>query len=136
MAQTKRRRQTKHRGNAAGVVESRGRTGRKPTAAERSPEGRAQERAKAARVDRLDRPPSWRTAFYKGMAGAVILLLFLLVLGIATKQAVAFFPVVLAMYTGVSYYSDLWLYRRRMRKKAGSSARPPGPKVGSDGGAA
>ena len=35
MAQTKRKRQTKHRGNAAGVVESRGRTGRKPTAAEK-----------------------------------------------------------------------------------------------------
>jgi len=35
MAQTKRKRQTKHRGNAAGVVESRGRTGRKPTKAEK-----------------------------------------------------------------------------------------------------
>ena len=33
MAQTKRK--TKHRGNAAGVVESRGRTGRKPTAEEK-----------------------------------------------------------------------------------------------------
>ena len=40
MAQTRRKRQTKHRGNAAGVVESRGRTGRKPTAAEKS--GKAQ----------------------------------------------------------------------------------------------
>ena len=38
MAQTRRKRQTKHRGNAAGVVESRGRTGRKPTAAEKSGE--------------------------------------------------------------------------------------------------
>ena len=36
MAQTKRKRQTKHRGNAAGVVESRGRTGRKPTEAEKT----------------------------------------------------------------------------------------------------
>jgi hypothetical protein len=33
MAQTKRKRRTKHRGNAAGTIESRGRTGRKPTAA-------------------------------------------------------------------------------------------------------
>ena len=39
MAQTKRKRQTKHRGNAAGVVESRGRTGRKPTADEKSGKG-------------------------------------------------------------------------------------------------
>ena len=47
MAQTKRKRQTKHRGNAAGVVESRGRTGRKPTADEKS--GKATESAKARR---------------------------------------------------------------------------------------
>ena len=34
MAQTKRKRRTKHRGNAAGSIEARGRTGRKPTAEE------------------------------------------------------------------------------------------------------
>ena len=39
MAQTRRKRQTKHRGNAAGVIEARGRTGRKPTAAEKSGKG-------------------------------------------------------------------------------------------------
>ena len=33
MAQTKKKRRTKHRGNAAGVIESRGRTGRTPSAA-------------------------------------------------------------------------------------------------------
>ena len=47
MAQTKRkRRNTKHRGNAAGIVEQRGRTSRPP-----SPE----ERKKAARAARADR---------------------------------------------------------------------------------
>src|SRR5436305_1335521 len=35
MAQTKRKRRSKHRGTAAGTVESRGRTGRKPDAKER-----------------------------------------------------------------------------------------------------
>ena len=35
MAQTKRKRRTKHRGNAAGSIEARGRTGRKPTEEER-----------------------------------------------------------------------------------------------------
>ena len=34
MAQTKRKRRTKHRGNAAGTIETRGRTGRPPTAEE------------------------------------------------------------------------------------------------------
>ena len=51
MAQTRRKRQTKHRGNAAGVVESRGRTGRKPTAAEKSGKARARRRA-SKRIDR------------------------------------------------------------------------------------
>ena len=34
MAQTKRKRRSKHRGTAAGTIEARGRTGRKPTANE------------------------------------------------------------------------------------------------------
>jgi phosphoglycerol transferase MdoB-like AlkP superfamily enzyme len=33
-------------------------------------------------------------------------------------QAFAIFPVVLAMYVPISYYSDLWMYRRRQRNKA------------------
>ena len=75
MAQTKRRRQTKHRGNAAGVVESRGRTGRKPTAAEKSGDARALARAKESLLDRRDRPPTWRGAFVKAMIAGVLLLL-------------------------------------------------------------
>ena len=57
MAQTKRKRQTKHRGNAAGVVESRGRTGRKPTAAEKSGDARALAREKETPA-RQARPPA------------------------------------------------------------------------------
>ena len=57
MAQTKKKRSTKHRGNAAGVVETRGRTGRKPTDAEKKPAATG-----GKRQDRFDRPPSWREA--------------------------------------------------------------------------
>src|SRR5437763_164803 len=56
MAQTKRKRKTKHRGTQAGTVESRGRTGRRPTQAE----GRKITRDR--RKTRLDRPPTWRSA--------------------------------------------------------------------------
>ena len=52
MAQTKKKRRTKHRGNAAGVVEARGRTGRKPTAEERK--RREGGGAAQARRDRLE----------------------------------------------------------------------------------
>jgi hypothetical protein len=118
MAQTKRRRQSKHRGNAAGVVESRGRTGRKPTAAEKSGDSRALAREKERLLDKRDRPPTWRGAFVKAMfAGVLLLLVFVLVLK-QSNQAVGLFPVVIAFYTVVSYYMDKWMYERRKRNKA------------------
>lgn len=37
-------------------------------------------------------------------------------------QAFEIFPVVLALYVPVSYYSDRWVYRRRQRQKAKKGA--------------
>jgi hypothetical protein len=122
MAQTRRRRQTKHRGNAAGVVESRGRTGRKPTAAEKSGKAGDLARAKEKRLDKRDRPPTWSGAFYRAMAAAVLMLLVSLFLINKPQQAIALFPVVLLMYVPISYYTDQWLYRRRQRNKARRTA--------------
>jgi Flp pilus assembly protein TadB len=124
MAQTKRKRQTKHRGNAAGVVESRGRTGRRPTAAEKSPEGREKAQKRAQREQRYDRPPTWRGAFYRALAAAVVLVIAVLVLGIAKKplEAIVVFPFVLVLYVPISYYTDDWMYKRRLRKKAEQGA--------------
>jgi hypothetical protein len=116
MAQTKRKRQTKHRGNAAGVVESRGRTGRKPTAAEKS--GKARDAAKARAIDRRDRLPTWRGAFIRAMFAAVLMLLAMIVLLNKPNQAIALFPVVLLIYVPISYYTDKWLYSYRQRSKA------------------
>jgi hypothetical protein len=117
MAQTKRKRQTKHRGNAAGVVESRGRTGRKPTAAEKSGNAAELARAKEKVLDRRDRPPTWRGAFIKAMIAAVLFLLFV-VLFMKSKAGIGLFPVVLVMYTLISYYTDKWVYNRRQRSNA------------------
>jgi hypothetical protein len=117
MAQTKRKRQTKHRGNAAGVVESRGRTGRKPTKAEKGgAAGGAASREK--RLERHERPPTWRSAFYRAMAAAVLLLVVMLLILKKPTQAIAYFPVVLLIYVPISYYTDLWLFNRRQRSKA------------------
>jgi len=122
MAQTKRKRQTKHRGNAAGVVESRGRTGRKPTAAEKSGDARALAREKEQLLDKRDRPPSWRSAFVRAMLAAILMLLIVIVFGIAkSNQAIGLFPVVLLLYVPVSYYTDSWVYKRRQRSKAKQS---------------
>ncbi|HEY8089272.1 MAG TPA: hypothetical protein VIF09_15540 [Polyangiaceae bacterium] len=124
MAQTKRKRQTKHRGNAAGVVESRGRTGRKPTAAEKSGTGGAAAKAKATAVDRRDRPPTWRSAFIKGMLAAVVLLLFMILfLPKSNSSLIGLFPVVLVLYTVISYFTDRFVYRYRQRNKAKRGGR-------------
>lgn len=124
MAQTKRKRQTKHRGNAAGVVESRGRTGRKPTAAEKSGDARERAREKERLLDKRDRPPTWRGAFVKAMLATVILLFVVILLLKQSNQAIGLFPIVLVMYTVVSYYSDKWIYDRRQRKKGAAGGRP------------
>src|SRR3954463_11930319 len=81
MAQTKRKRRTKHRGNAAGAIEARGRTGRKPTAEEQR--GPAKGNARQARTPK---PPSWNGAAIKALAMAV-LLFFLTKVGILGNKS-------------------------------------------------
>lgn len=122
MPQTKHKRKTKHRGNAAGIVEARGRTGRKPTAAERSagPRGSNGSAAKAStkKTDRFDKPPTWRGAFLRSMAAAVVMLLISLLLIKKPSTAIELFPIVLIFYVPISYYTDSFLYKRRQRQKA------------------
>ena len=112
MSQTKRRRRTKHRGNAAGVVEVRGRTGRRPTDGERKP-------AKgAARPHRLDQPPTWASAAKRTL---LILAPLVVVLALVTKppavQLVTLAVFIFLIYVPLGYYTDLWLYRRRQRQR-------------------
>jgi len=119
VAQTRRKRRTKHRGNAAGVVESRGRTGRKPTPAEKSGDARALAKEREQLLDKRDRPPTWRGAFVKSMFATIVMLLVVILVLHQSNQAVGLFPIVLAGYTAVSYYTDRWAFRRRQRRKAG-----------------
>ncbi len=119
MAQTRRKRRTKHRGNAAGVVESRGRTGRKPTPGEKTGDASLLARERERKLDKRDQPPTWRGAFIKAMAAAVVLVLIVtLLLHQSSSQAFPLFPIVLVFYTLVSYFTDKWVYDRRQRKKA------------------
>jgi hypothetical protein len=111
MAQTKKKRRTKHRGNAAGVVETRGRTGRKPTAAEL----KASEK-EAARKDRLLREPTWRAAANRAALAAIV---FGILLVLAFKQpigsAAGLTGFVFLFYIPLGYYTDAFLYKRRQR---------------------
>ena len=126
MAQTRRKRQTKHRGNAAGVIEARGRTGRKPTAAEKNPKAAASGRTKDALRERQERAPTWRGATVRAMFAAVMMLAILLIFKLTKPvSAIALFPIVLLLYVPVSYYTDLFMYRRRQaaRARKGKAAR-------------
>jgi hypothetical protein len=114
VASTRRKRRTKHRGNAAGVVETRGRTGRKPTGSERKPSGRA------ARMDRFNRPPSWRSSFNRALiAAAVFVAASILILKQKPIAGVAFGVFLVLFYTPLTFYTDSFFYRRRQAKLAG-----------------
>jgi hypothetical protein len=112
MAQTKRKRRTKHRGNAAGSIEARGRTGRKPT---------AQEVKKTAARDRRAKPPSWRSAGIKAVAMAAVLFVLTQVhiLGKNTSvpQGLELAVFAFVLYTPLAYFTDRAVYRRMLRRQ-------------------
>ena len=115
MAQTKRKRRTKHRGTAAGTIQTRGRTGRPPTPEERKKQTRMQ-----ARERRLNTPPTWRSSLTRAGFAAVIMFVFL---ALTTRNhsiaaAAVFALVALVLYVPAGYYMELMLYRRRQRRKA------------------
>jgi Flp pilus assembly protein TadB len=116
MAQTRKRRRSKHRGNAAGIIEARGRTGRKPTAGERKPT------AREVRAQRWEQPPTWRSATTRAAFATVIfavLVVFLMDRTIPQAAMIAAFMLVL--YIPLGYYMDMAIYRRRKRRTQGSS---------------
>ena len=121
MAQTRKRRRTKHRGNAAGMVEVRGRTGRPPTPAERKAGVRAS--ARERRMDRFSRPPTWRSAANRALVATII---FVAVVIFAFKrpvsEGVALAAFMLLFYIPMGYYTDLFFYRRRQSKLAREKA--------------
>jgi len=111
MAQTKKKRRSKHRGNAAGVIETRGRTGRKPTAEERKASDKEQ-----ARRDRMNRPPTWKAAAQRAALAAVVFgALLIFALGQKPGQAVGLTAVVFLFYIPLGYYTDSWMHKRRQR---------------------
>ncbi len=121
MAHTKRKRRSKHRGNAAGTVQSRGRTGRKPTQTERGADKR--ELARQRRAARLDRPPTWKSAALRALpAAAILFLTALLFLKDKVLPAISLSVLMGIAYVPLGYYTDLFIYRRRQRKKAEAKA--------------
>jgi Flp pilus assembly protein TadB len=116
MAQTRRKRRSKHRGTPAGTIEARGRTGRPPTAEERKKQNRT-----TARERRLNTPPTWKSSITRALLAAVLVFVFLLLTAKGKNKlpvALSFTAVALLVYIPAGYYLELMLYRRRQRKKA------------------
>ena len=116
MAQTKRKRRSKHRGNAAGQVEARGRTGRRPTEEEARKTGR-----QTAREARMSKPPSWRSAFLKAalMAGLLFVFITIGLFGQNTEpaQGVLLAAFALVFYTPIAYATENFVYKRYLKRQ-------------------
>ncbi len=116
MAQTKRKRHTKHRGNAAGKIETRGRTGRKPTADERKTPAKLT--AQQRRDERMSKPPTWTGAAQRAaIATAIFVVALLVVFKEPVSRVIALSGFILLLYIPMGYYTDLFIYRRRQAKK-------------------
>jgi hypothetical protein len=123
MAQAKRKRQTKHRGNAAGVVETRGRTGRPPSAEEKKRTDRDQRRQM-----RLNRKPTWKSSSQRALLAGGFMFIFLLVTnrsksGNRVEEALIYAVVAMLLYILLGFWLETFLWRRRMAKKQVTSAK-------------
>ena len=123
---SKTRRSTKHRGNAAGMIEVRGRTGRKPTAAEKGgASGRGARNTQgskgSAKPRRYEQPPTWKSAGVRAIFAAIVVYaISTLTLHRSVTSNLILLPVVLCIYAPMIYYTDLFMYRRWKRKQAGA----------------
>jgi len=117
MAQTKRKRRNKHRGNAVGKVEARGRTS-KPVAGAPAKNGRSTGAGTTAkrRTPGL-KPPTIQGAALKALFGVVILFVFFRFFskGNSTADAIGFCAVAFLLYTPVMFFTDKFIYNRKLR---------------------
>jgi Flp pilus assembly protein TadB len=113
MAQTKRKRRSKHRGTAAGSIEARGRTSRPAAPADKKKQARLD-----ARERRLNTPPTWKSSATRaGLASMFLFVLIALTQKNGVAAAAVFAIVAFLLYVPLGYYLEMFLYRRRQRAK-------------------
>ena len=116
MAQTKRKRRSKHRGTAAGTISARGRTGRPPSPEEKKRQQKLTR--EQAREARLAAPPTWKGSINRALLASGFMFLFLLVTSKGNILAGVLFAIfAFALYVPSGYYLEQYLWRRRRRKK-------------------
>ena len=132
MAKPRRKtRRHKHRGTQAGTVERpqpRQQSGRTMTKEERRVEARRR------REERLDREPTWRSAFNRAALAAVLFaILAATVLGWQPAQVAVAGVFTLLLYVPLGYGFDRLIYRMRMRRKAAAAGGGAGGRSGGRG---
>jgi hypothetical protein len=122
MAQTRRKRRTKHRGNAAGIVEHRGRTSRPPSPEERKAQRR--EQAKLERRGRYAKPPSWQRAAVRSLVTTALFVAFVvLALKNPIGQTIALGGFLFLLYIPLGYFTDSFFYKKFQARQGGGQAK-------------
>ncbi len=123
MPPTKRKRRSKHRGNAAGSIEARGRTSRRQSL---SPAEQKKANREQSRAARMNKPPSWNSALLKASLMAALLFVFTQVglFGSNTPLSQSLFLALFAMllYTPLAYATDRFVYSRAQKRRAKTEA--------------
>ena len=114
MAQTKKKRRRKRRGNQGGRIDASPRSGR-PRSRE---EAKARARSKRKPAPKQDLPPTWRGSFGRAAVAALIFTAVLaLVLGKSLGAAFLFGAFMMVFYVPAGYYIDMAMWRRRERAR-------------------
>ena len=74
----------------------------------------------SARERRLNTPPTWKSSVTRALIAAVLVFVFLLVTAKGKNKlpvALIFTVVAVVIYIPAGYYLELWLFRRRQRRK-------------------
>src|SRR3954454_11880005 len=125
MAQTKRKRRNKHRGNAVGIVEARGRTSKPREGDTRARSGRGTAGGRAGA--RPLKPPTLQGSLLKASMGGIVLfaLTYFGVLGKSATVGGALGLAALAVifYTPIMYMTDRWVYKRKSAQAAAGGKR-------------
>jgi hypothetical protein len=125
MAQTKKKRRRKRRGTQGGRVDTRAARGRPRNRAE------ARQRAQARRTGggrtraaAAPGPPTWGSAFRKGLVAAAI---FFALMALAFQRplgaAAGIAAFMVAFYVPMAFYTDRFFYQRGLRKQQQAHAQ-------------
>lgn len=111
----KTKRKTKHRGNAAGMIEVRGVTHARSGGGPATKGGRS--------TDPRLREPSWRSAFIRALfAAGIFAVVMLAVLNGSPGGVIITTILLLGVYTPFGFYFDSWMYRRRLAQVSAATA--------------